>query len=532
MRKLFISAFIFVAIVNVTLNGQMRLFNENSYKFGKALDYINSYYVDTTNQPKLVESAIIGMLKELDPHSSYMTAKEVKEMNEPLQGNFEGIGVSFQILSDTIYIINPIAGGPSEKIGVLAGDKIIKIDGKNVAGIKITNNDVFAKLRGNKGTKVTISVLRKGSSELLDYTITRDKIPIYSIDATYMVNSETGYIKLVRFAQTSGKEFENAMEKLQKQKMKNLILDLTDNGGGYLEEAVFLADQFLDAKKLIVYTQGVHSPKQEYSSTSRGMFEKGNLVILIDEGSASASEILSGAIQDWDRGVIVGRRSFGKGLVQRPLFFEDGSMLRLTIARYYTPSGRLIQKPYENGVEAYEKDLINRYNNGELSNKDSIHFPDSLKRYTLVEKRVVYGGGGIMPDYFVPIDTSHYSVYYRDLVRKGILNKFVLSFIDQNRAKLKSSFPDFASYKSNFNTDTVFTKLITYAETDGLKPNQDDINKSKSEITMLLKAYIARDLWDSNEFCQIVNEDNAMLKQALQVIQKPETIMPKKVRKK
>ncbi len=516
--KKYISPCLLAGMLLFGISLQAQIFNEQSFKFSKTLDYINSLYVDTINQQKLVETAIVEMLKELDPHSAYLTAAEVKEMNEPLQGNFEGIGVTFNILNDTIFIISTIPGGPSERIGVQAGDKILKIDSKIVAGIKITNKDVFSKLRGNKGTKVTISVLRRGSKELLDFSITRDKIPIYSIDASYMLDKETGYIKLDRFAQTSGSEFEKAMFKLLSQQMKNLVLDLSDNGGGYLEEAVFLADQFLDKNKLIVYTQGVHSAKQPYYSTSKGLFEKGKLVILIDEGSASASEILSGAIQDWDRGIIVGRRSFGKGLVQRPLMYPDGSMLRLTVARYYTPSGRLIQKPYNKGNDEYEKDLMNRYKKGEMVNKDSIHFPDSLKFRTLIDKRLVYGGGGIMPDIFVPLDTTGYSEYYREIVRKGILNRFVLNYIDQNRKSIQSSYPDFTSYKNNFSSEAVLESLISYAEKEGVKPNADQIKISKEVLLKTLKAYIARDIWDSTEFFEIYNQGEPLINQALEVI--------------
>jgi len=493
-------------------------FNDQVFKFGLALDYINKYYVDTVNQSKLAESAIIEMLKELDPHSSYLTAKEVREMNEPLQGNFEGIGVYFNILNDTIFIISPIVGGPSERVGVMAGDKIIKIDGNRVAGIKITNNDVYSKLRGKKGTKVTISILRRNVKELIDFTITRDKIPIFSIDATYMLEPGTGYIKLDRFAQTTDKEFDLALDKLLSQNMQNLILDLTDNGGGYLEEAVKLADQFLSSGKLIVYTQGVHSFKDEYFATNSGKFEKGKLILLIDEGSASASEILSGAIQDWDRGIIIGRRSFGKGLVQRQLPFSDGSILRLTVARYYTPSGRLIQKPYNKGVDEYEKDIMNRYYKGEFSHKDSIHFPDSLKRFTLVDKRVVYGGGGIMPDFFVPIDTLDYSNYYRDIIRKGIINKFTLNYIDQHRVILKIKYQNLVSFKNNFEADSALSELVSFAEKEGLKTNNDQINISKLALTKLLKSYIARDLWDSGDFYQIFNEGEPIINEALDVI--------------
>ncbi len=503
--------------ISASLNAQF--FNEQTFKYGQLLNYLERLYVDSVNENKLTESAIIEVLKELDPHSAYLTAKEVKEMNEPLQGNFEGIGVSFNILNDTIFIIGTIPGGPSEKIGVMAGDKIIRIDGENVASKKITNEGVFSRLRGTKGTKVTISVLRKEVKDLIDFTITRDKIPIFSIEASYMINSETGYIKLRRFAQTTSSEFEKAMDKLKSQNMKNLILDLTDNGGGYLEEAVELADQFLDNDKLIVFTKGLHMKKKEYHAEMPGLFEKGKLVVLIDEGSASASEILAGAIQDWDRGLIVGRRSFGKGLVQQRCAFQDGSELRLTVARYYTPSGRLIQKPYNNGTDEYDKDLINRYKKGEYVHEDSIHFPDSLKCHTLIEKRVVYGGGGIMPDFFVPLDTNGYSDYYRDMIRKGILNKFVLNYIDQNRASILSKYPDFNTYVKSFYAEPVLSSLIVYAEKEGLKPDTQQINISKPIISKLLKAYIARDVWDSNEFYQIFNQDDSIINKALDVIQ-------------
>jgi len=504
-------------LISTSLNAQF--FNEPTFKFGQLLNYLDRFYVDSVNENKLTEDAIVEVLKQLDPHSSYLTAKEVKEMNEPLQGNFEGIGVTFNILNDTIFIIGTIPGGPSEKIGVMAGDKIIDIDGKNVAGIKITNEGVFSKLRGTKGTKVTISVLRRYVKGLIDFTITRDKIPIFSIEASYMINSETGYIKLRRFAQTTSKEFETAMDSLKSKNMKNLILDLTDNGGGYLNEAVDLADQFLDNNKLIVYTKGLHMKKTEYHAEVPGLFEKGKLVVLIDEGSASASEILAGAIQDWDRGIIIGRRSFGKGLVQNQYPLQDGSVLRLTIARYYTPSGRLIQKPYDKGTDEYEKDLINRYKKGEYVHQDSIHFPDSLKFYTLMDKRTVYGGGGIMPDFFVPLDTTGYSDYYRDIIRQGIVNKFVLNYIDQNRKSIRSNYPNIGTYVKNFDIEPVLTSLIAYAEKEGVKPNLQQINISKPILSKLLKAYIARDIWDSNEFYEIFNQDESIINKALDVIQ-------------
>lgn len=516
MKKKFNGIFLILLFAIAPINAQ--IFIDNSNKFIQALEYINFFYVDSVNSQELTDKAIIEMLKNLDPHSSFLTAKEVKEMNESLQGNFEGIGISFNILNDTIFVINTIPGGPSEKVGVMAGDKIIKIDGKNVAGIKISNNEVMSKLRGPKNTQVTISILRKSVQELLDFTIIRDKIPINSIDASYMLNSETGYIKLNKFAQTTGNEFRNAMEKINYKNINNLILDLTDNGGGYLEEAVELADQFLNSGKLIVYTKGFHKPRVNYFATKKGMFEKGNVIILIDEGSASASEILAGAIQDWDRGIIIGRRSFGKGLVQQRFPLQDGSELRLTVSRYYTPSGRLIQKPYSKGVDDYALDLINRYKQGEYSHKDSIHFPDSLKYYTLEKKHVVYGGGGIMPDYFIPLDTSAYSDYYRDIIRKNLLSKFVLNYIDQNRSYLKNKYPDIQSFNKNFNDTIVFNNLIAFAEKNNLNPNYAQINISKNMLSNLLKAYIANDLWDSNAYYQIINQDNEMIKKALDII--------------
>jgi carboxyl-terminal processing protease len=506
-------------IVLFAQTGKSQVFNESTFKMMKVFDWINTYYVDTVNQDQLVEKAIIEMLKALDPHSSYLTKKEVKEMNEPLMGNFEGIGVSFNILNDTILIISPIAGGPSEKLGVMAGDRIIKIDSKNVAGVGITNNDVFSKLRGKKGTIVTISVKRKGVKELLDFTIVRDKIPIYSIDASYKIAPDIGYIKLNRFSSTTNKEFVQAMEKLQKENIKSLILDLTQNGGGYLEEAANLIDQFLESGKLIVYTQGVHSARQEYKATSNGMFEKGKLIVLVDEGSASASEILAGAIQDWDRGIIVGRRTFGKGLVQRPLNLPDGSMIRLTIAKYYTPSGRLIQKPYNTGYDEYEKDILNRYNKGEFIHKDSIHFPDSLKYSTLLSHRTVYGGGGIMPDYFIPIDTTRITDYYRDIIRKGILNKFVLDYVDNNRNDFKVKYPDFQTFKSAFDvTNSLIEQLTSYAEKEGLKTNTAQLETSRNDISKLIKAYVARDLWNSNEFYEIINQDDLIVLKAIDIM--------------
>ncbi len=517
-RLIKFSAVLFLASsVSVGLSAQVLY--EQAFKFGKVLEWIDSYYVDSVNQELLVEHAITELLKELDPHSSYLTREEVEEMNEPLQGNFEGIGVSFNILNDTVYIISPVSGGPSDKVGIMAGDRIIRVDGMNVAGIGITSEKVFDVLRGKKGSQVTVSVLRKDVASLIDFEIIRDKIPIYSVDAGYQVEDDIGYIKINRFSMTTMEEFNEAVRKLKDQHVSNLILDLTGNGGGYLEVAINLADQFLDGDKLILYTQGVNSPKKEYFATRKGNFEKGHLVILIDEGSASASEILSGAIQDWDRGIIVGRRSYGKGLVQKPLPLPDQSMIRLTVAKYYTPTGRLIQKPYNMSRDDYNKELFTRYQKGELAHKDSIHFPDSLKFYTLQNTRIVYGGGGIMPDYFVSIDTSYYSDYYRQLIRKGTINQYALEYVDRNRKDLQVRYPDFDSFRSDFEfSRKLLPDFIRYAEDNGIAESKPDLALSQEQIEQMIKSYIARDLWSNNEFYQISNEKDPKFETAVTIL--------------
>lgn len=492
---------------------------EQTFKFGRVLEWIENYYVDSVDQRTLVENAIIEVLKKLDPHSSYLTKKEVKEMNEPLQGNFEGIGISFNILNDTIFVVSAISGGPSEKVGIMAGDRIIKVEGDNVAGMGITNKDVFRLLRGDKGTKVTVTVFRRSHDKIIDFTIIRDKIPIYSVDASFKVKDDIGYIKINRFSLTTIDEFKEALAELKMEGINNLILDLTGNGGGYLEVAIRLADQFLDDEKLIVYTEGTNNPKRPYKATAKGDFETGNILVITDEGSASASEIVAGAIQDWDRGIIVGRRTFGKGLVQRPLRLPDSSMVRLTVARYYTPTGRLIQKPYNMSKDDYDKDIINRYNNGELSHEDSIHFPDSLKFNTLKNSRVVYGGGGIMPDFFVPIDTSFYSDYYSDIVSKGILNQFTLNYVDNNREQLKLDYPTFDVFHANFEvSEKTINELIKYAENENVPENKQGIEISGIKIRLLIKAYIARDIWNTSEFYQVVNEEDPGYIKAIDIL--------------
>ena len=492
---------------------------KQSFKFAKFLDYLDSYYVDTVDTEEIVEKAIKNILGDLDPHSTYIPADELKKMREPLQGNFEGIGISFNILNDTLFVISSISGGPSEKVGVLAGDKIIKVDSENIAGTGITNEDVFSLLRGKKGTKVTISVLRKKTTELIDFTITRDKIPIFSIDAVYMINENTGYVKINRFSATTVNEFLEASMELKQSNAQNLILDLTGNGGGYLDAAVKLADEFLDSKHVVVYTEGVNSPKREYLTTSSGNFENGKIIVLIDEGSASASEIVTGAIQDWDKGIVIGRRSFGKGLVQREMLLPDESAVRITIAQYFTPSGRLIQKPYGNGVEEYHHEIYERYSSGEMVSKDSIDFPDSLKYKTLVKNRTVFGGGGITPDIFVPFDTSYYSDYYRDIIRKGILNQFVLEYVDNNRNKLLKGFPEFGTFKSNFTIDEkLFEKFVAFAVKQELEKDEEALSVSGEQIKLMVKAFIARDIYGRSEFFEIFNTSNATYNKALEVL--------------
>lgn len=518
MRRIkFILTALFLLSVFQFSDGQ--IFNDQIYKFSKALGSISGFYVDSVDQDELVETAIVEMLKKLDPHSVYINKDDVKAMNEPLQGNFEGIGVQFNILNDTIFIISPISGGPSEKVGILAGDRIVRIDSEVVAGVGITNNQVREKLMGEKGTIVTVTVKRRSEPSLLDFTIERDKIPIHSLDAAYMVDDQTGYIRLNRFSFTTVDEFEEALADLREQKIKNLILDLRENGGGYLQESITLSDHFLEKDRMIVYTEGLNISKMDYVSTSEGDFRDGRLVIMINEGSASASEIVAGAVQDWDRGVILGRRSFGKGLVQRPVNLPDGSMIRLTVARYYTPTGRLIQKPYDEGVEDYSLDSWRRFNNGEYFSRDSIALPDSLKFYTRINNRPVYGGGGIMPDVFTPLDTTSLTTYYRDLVRTGVLNRFILSYVDRNREQIISDYSDFRSYKNNFVVDdSMISELAGYGIEEGVEHDELEMELSEGLIKNQIKALIARDIWDMSEYYEIMNvHDNAFVK-ALEII--------------
>ncbi len=488
-------------------------------KFNAAFQLINMAYVDSVNQPKLIEKAIIEMLMELDPHSVYLSKAEIDRANEPLVGNFEGIGVQFQIFKDTIVVTTVIAGGPSEKVGIIAGDKIMKIEGENAFGPKINNDFVLNRLRGRKDTKVNISIFRQGNPKLLEFTITRDKIPINSIDATFMAAPETGYIRLNRFSRTSMLEFRESIAKLRQKGMQHLILDLRGNSGGFLDVAVDLADEFLGADKMIVYTRGMRSPRQDFRATSQGSFQDGRLIVLINEGSASASEIVAGAVQDWDRGVVMGRRSFGKGLVQRPFTLPDSSVIRLTTARYYTPAGRSIQKPYSEGVAEYQNDFRRRIEHGEMFYADSIRFPDSLK-YLTHNKRVVYGGGGIMPDIFLPVDTTSNSNYYNSLVRRGVFNSFTMDYMNSNRTRLEKNFSTPESVLENFEVDdALFQSFLAYAEKEGVKKEERGLATSANDMRVLLKAYIARSLFDLNTYYRVVLDIDKDLSRALSTMQ-------------
>ena len=479
---------------------------------------IANLYVDETDEGKLVESAIIGMLEELDPHSTYSNAEEVKKMNEPLQGNFDGIGIQFNMAEDTLFVIQPVSGGPSEKVGIRAGDRITHVNDTLIAGVKMTTDDITRRLKGPKGTKVNVKVLRKGVDEQLSFTIERDKIPVYSLDASYMMTPKIGYIKINRFGATTHEEFMDALASLKGQGLQDLILDLQGNGGGYLNAAIDIANEFLGSGELIVYTEGRRNPRREFFAKGDGKHQNGKLVVLVDEFSASASEIVAGAVQDWDRGLVVGRRSFGKGLVQRPIDLPDGSMIRLTVARYYTPAGRCIQKPYES-IEQYNADLIERYNRGEMMSADSIHFPDSLKCTTLKKGRTVYGGGGIMPDYFVPVDTTLFTKYHSQLSNKGVLLKVHFQLIDAHREEWTKKYDDYAVFNKDFDLDAdMMQQLIEEGEKEGVKFNEEQYKKSESLIKLQLKALIARDLWDMNEYYHTINVVNESVNKAVELL--------------
>lgn len=504
-----------------TGKAQSQEVEQNMYKFGRLLRLVDSFYTDTTNIPSLTEKAIVGMLTELDPHSVYIPKSEVEAMNEPLEGGFFGIGISFNIFKDTLMVVTTIPGGPSEKVGLRASDRILEVDGKWIAKTGIKNNDVFKMLKGEKGTIVKLKIKRKGTAELLDFTIVRDKIPLHSLDASYMLNKHTGYIKLNRFSGTTTEEFLEAVKTLKSNPdFKDLVLDLRGNGGGYLNAAYELADHFLEGKKLIVYTEGNKSPRKDYESSVKGELEQGKVVVLIDEGSASASEILAGAIQDWDRGLVIGRRSYGKGLVQQQYYLTDGSMVRLTTAHYYTPSGRCIQRPYQDGVDEYRMDQYKRFENGELFSEDSIHLNKKERYSTRLNARTVYGGGGIMPDLFIPLDTSVHYRYYNELLRKNLIYDKVLTMMDKSREKFKKKYPTFEKYMNEFEVeDAVIDEIVAKGEEEGIKKKEESIAFARPQMKQQIKGLIARDLFEVSRYYQIMNTDDKTILKAIEVIE-------------
>lgn len=514
-----------LAVMAVTGWAQMQIQFTPERKLRYAEQIIENYYVDNVDTAKVVTEAIVAMLKTLDPHSTYSSPEETRELTEPLEGNFSGIGIRFQMVNDTLYVIESVAGGPSEKMGIVPGDRIIACNDTVIAGVKMKNSGIMKVLRGPKGTVANLKVLRKGNSEPLEFRVVRDAIPIYSVDMSYMVNDSVGYIALSRFAEKTTEEVKDAMRTLRKQGMKHLVFDLTDNGGGYMRPATELSEMFLGKGDMIVYTESPKNGVAEYIAEADGDFRDGRVVVMVNQYSASASEILSGAIQDNDRGVIVGRRTFGKGLVQRPFPFPDGSMMRLTVSRYHTPSGRCIQKPYVDGDdEAYQRDMIERYNARELTSADSIHhFADSLKFHTKRLNRPVYGGGGIMPDRFVAIDTTMYSSYYRDLIAKGVINNFCVNYVDSHRAELKKQFKTDNDYVRGFDvTPEIMDSLIELGKKEGVEFKEDEYKRSKPMLEAIVKGLIGRDIFEQSTYSKVVSRFDPIFTEAMDIINSPE----------
>ena len=517
---------VIVSLLSVSAFAQFRV-NHNDESPLRKLQFaevaISNLYVDKVDEEKLVENAIRGILDKLDPHSSYLTPKEVEQSNEPLNGNFEGIGVQFNMIEDTLLVIQPVTNGPSERVGIIAGDRIVSVNDTAIAGVKMSKEEIMKRLRGPKGTKVRLGIVRQGIKDLLKFTVVRDKIPVKSVDATYMIRPGIGYIRIGSFGATTHDEFVESLSRLQQQGMVHLILDLQENGGGYLKAAVDIANEFLEKGDLIVYTEGRKVPRTEYKADGKGVFLNGKIVVLVDGYTASAAEIVTGAVQDQDRGLVVGRRTFGKGLVQRPIDLPDGSMIRLTIAHYYTPSGRCIQKPYKKGDNRdYAMDMLNRLKSGELMNADSIHFSDSLKYETLRQHRTVYGGGGIMPDEFVPLDTTIYTKFHRELAAKSIIIQQNLRYVDNHRKELQNRWTSFADFKQNYEVPkSLLDTIISEGEKQNIKPHDEtELQKTLPYLRIQLKALIARDLWDMSEYFSVFNEQNEMVKKALEILQR------------
>lgn len=488
-------------------------------KLHQVMQYIESDYVDSVKQQKIIENTINEILQNLDPHSYYIPKKDYHAMNDPLEGNFEGIGIEFRIQEDTVMVVQPIGGGPSEKVGIQAGDRIIAVEGEDITGKEINNRKVIKLLKGPKGTEVNVSIKRNKQPELIDFAIQRDKIPLHSIDAAYMIDSQVGYIKILRFAKTTYDEFKQSVDKLKNRGMQKLVLDLRNNSGGFMQSAIKIADEFLPEDQLIVFTKGKARNRKDFYASSKGELEETSVTVLINEASASASEILAGALQDNDHGTIIGRRSFGKGLVQEGIQWPDGSAMRLTVARYYTPTGRSIQKSYENGLEEYNKEAFNRYQNGEMLSADSIDFPDSLK-YITKGGKVLYGGGGIKPDIFVPLDTSQTSKFFGQLNFQGIFYQFAFQYVDKNRESLEKKY----SEKTYFNDFRVSEKLLqdffSFAEEKEIQLNEKEAERSSNLIDNRIKAYIGRNLWGDNLFYQIINQEDEVVKTARKILDK------------
>ena len=517
MKKLFLLA----TLMLLTICAKAQQMPEHILKLMYTGNIITNFYVDDADNDKVTEEGIKAMLKTLDPHSTYTDPKETKSLLEQMEGSFGGIGIQFNIVSDTLYVIQTTNNGPSERAGILPGDKIVAVNDTVIAGVKMERSDIMSRLRGEKGTTVNVEVVRRGIDRKLHFSLVRDDISTETVDVAYMIDKKNAYMRITSFGAKTHQEFVTKLDSLKKCGMKNLVLDLCGNGGGYLTAAVGILGELIDEEQLVVYTEGKKNPRYDYFSKGSGTFRKGNLVVLVDETSASASEILAGAVQDWDRGLIVGRRTFGKGLVQRPFQLPDGSMIRLTIARYYTPTGRCIQKPYDNDSVKYEDDLMRRYNSGEMTSADSIHFPDSLKTYTLRLQRPVYGGGGIMPDYFVPVDTARYTKYHRALAAKGCVIQASLHYIDENRERLLAEYPTIDDFEKRFEVDEAFVEMLRQQgvrDSVKIEGGEEEFQRSLPELKLQLKQLVARDLWDMSDFMKLYNKNSDVFKKAYELV--------------